>query len=266
MNRSPFWAVGNRVFIARLEGDKPMAATATKVCTVCQGDCSTKPRVKDEFGRYTCRECLDQGPAYPASSARGADDDGLDLRAAAMMEVKSLALDLPETQSCPKCHGFLPTEARLCMRCGYDRKRGSKVMTKVEKVKEEKERRRQPLDVTWIVVGFGLLVVGAAVSACFTGVAAVPAMLLLSALGLGLYITIIACQIRDGETIYAACAIASFFVGITGLATLFWLFAVNDRGWLKGLWACMLISYITLFIAMVSNPESAEAMRDFFGK
>ncbi|MDP1660407.1 MAG: hypothetical protein Q8L55_00700 [Phycisphaerales bacterium] len=251
-----------------------MAATATKVCTVCNADCADRPRVKDEHGRYTCKACLNRqarsaaAPApkvVPPPMQHGFDDDGLDLRSAAMIEAKTQPIDLPEAQSCPKCHGFMSGEQRLCMRCGYDRKRGSRVTTRVERQKAEKEERREPLDVTWIVVGFGLLTVGCAVSALVTSAMAVPALLLLSALGFGLYITIIACQFRDGETVYAVCAILSFFVGITGFVTLFWLFAVNDRGWLKGLWACMLVSYVTLFIAVLSNPETAEAIRDFYG-
>lgn len=257
-----------------------MAATATKVCTICNADCSDKPRVKDEAGHYACKSCHDKQANVVAPAAKSVptrtpppvappsafDEDGIDIRSAAMLEARTQAAELAEAESCPKCHGYLQSDQRLCMRCGFDRKRGAKVMTRVEKVKEQKEeRRRQPLDITWIVVGFGLLTVGCAASALLTSAMAVPALLLLSVLGFGLYITIIACQFRDGETVYAVCAIASFFVGVTGFVTLFWLFAVNDRGWLKGLWACMILSYITLIVAVLSNPETAQALREFYG-
>lgn len=113
-----------------------MATTATKVCRLCNTDCAERPRVKDELGRYTCQACLDKEMARAASRAAPAsqrDDDGLAaIRAAAMMEAKSAELDLPETQSCAKCHGYMPPENRICLRCGFDRKRGAKVMTRIE--------------------------------------------------------------------------------------------------------------------------------------
>jgi hypothetical protein len=241
-----------------------MAATAMKICTVCNTDCADRPRVKDEAGRYTCRACVEK---QQAKGNAGLDEDGLDLRSAAMIEAKTDAMDLPETQACPKCQGFMPGGQRLCMRCGYDRKRGAKVTTRVEKIKEVKEsKRRQPLDITWIVVGFGLLTVGCAVSTFVAPIMIIPAALLFAALALGLYITMISCQFRDGETIYAICSIIGFFTGgLTSLASLFWLFAVNDRGWLKGLWACMILSYVILIASIMNSADGFQGVMNGVG-
>ena len=248
-----------------------MAATAMKICTICNTDCADRPRVKDDAGRYTCKACVDKQSVAPQAKAplpkapvvvkappvaRTLDEDGLDIRSAALMEARTEAMDLPEAKSCPKCQGFMPDDQRLCMRCGYDRKRGSKVMTRVEKVKEEKpDRSRHPIDVTWIVVGFGLLTVGCAISVFAAPVMVIPAVFLLLALGAGLYITMIACQFRDGETVYAICSLVGLFVGFTSIVSLYWLFAVNDRGWLKGLWACMVLSYVILFAAIINSAD-----------
>jgi ribosomal protein L32 len=143
-----------------------MGTMTEKVCSVCNVDCSTKPRVKDELGRYTCKACFDGVAAKAAHSAAAAQqNEDADLRAAAMMEAKSMAADLPEAQSCPRCQNYLTVDQRVCLRCGYDRKRGAKVMTKVEVDKEvksdwvSKRRQSQKVDKTVGLVVWSLCLV-----------------------------------------------------------------------------------------------------------
>lgn len=120
-----------------------MATTAAKVCRICMVDCGDHPRVKDELGRYTCKACYDREEALNNAALRRAagapparqlheDNATADLRAAAMIEAKTEPLDLPDSKACPKCHGYLPETERLCMRCGFDRRRGCRVATRVE--------------------------------------------------------------------------------------------------------------------------------------
>lgn len=250
-----------RVINPVLEGD-PMAVTASKVCTVCNADCADRPRVKDEFGRYTCKACFDKqarGAAAPAPKsaprvvtpppvARGFDDDGLDLRSAAMIEAKMQPVDLPEAQSCPKCHGFMSGEQRLCMRCGYDRKRGSVVNTRVEKVVEKDrnaEKRRAISTANYMAWGMLVVCVGLA-GASFIGrdasiICFWALFTILSCVG----ITTKICQAIDGDWGWF---IAGWFLGIVDLV---WVL-MNWRMWLKimliGSFVGTVTSVISLFV------------------
>lgn len=248
-----------------------MATIAAKVCTVCHGDCSDKPRVKDEFNRYTCRSCLD-ARVHASNAAALQDNDELsNLRAAAQIEAKSAALDLPESQSCPKCHNFLADESRLCMRCGFDRKRGAKVITRVEKVKVEKERRRMNFDPIWIVLALGIPAMG-------TGVWAFADIQMLWVFGIayGLFslitsVAVLVAQVRDsayGYVVLMALYMASFILPIVaaasgsmegliggalvvgvvglvcGLCQLYWVFAESGRSYLQTAWCMCIVMFL----------------------
>lgn len=225
-----------------------MAATAAKVCTVCNVDCADRPRVKDEFGRYTCRACLDALPPAKADP----DGDGPDLRSAAMMEAKSAALDLPEAQSCPKCHGFLNEGQRLCMRCGFDRKRGAKVVTRVEKVKEEKsstDGKRRALRM-YNYAAYAILAVTLGIGAASFISEDVAFICLLASFGiLGLVgITTKICQAIDGDWVWF---IVGWFIGIVDLV---WVL-INWRTWLKMMFVGSLAGTIMSGISLIMNKS-----------
>ena len=244
-----------------------MPTAAAKLCTICNRDCSDRPRVKDEFNRYTCRSCLDARTESSNTAAISDGDDGINLKAAAMIEAKSNALDLPESQSCPKCHNYFADCDRLCMRCGFDRKRGAKVLTRVEKVKAEKERRRASFDPIWVVLALGIPAIGTGVWA-FTD----AQMSWVFSLSYGLFslitsVAVLVAQVRDAAYGYVALMaiyIASFIlpiiavasgstsglvgsaaiVGVIGLVCgicqLYWVFAESGRSYLQTAW-CMCI-------------------------
>ncbi|MBY0308275.1 MAG: hypothetical protein K2Q09_05995 [Phycisphaerales bacterium] len=200
-----------------------MATTTAKICSICHSDCSTRPRVKDELGRYACRTCFDTAPAAPQAPP---PDDALDLRAAAMIEARSQAAELPVAHSCPRCEGYLAADQRLCLRCGYDRKRGAKVLTRVETVKEVKsdwldqKRQRQKTDRT----------VGIAVwSACIALLAGyfigfyVPVLFMVTApmlamVSVGTTITLIVFAFIDTERSAAVCGLAYLPILVVCLA------------------------------------------------
>jgi len=256
-----------RVINPALEGD-PMAVTASKVCTVCNADCADRPRVKDEFGRYTCKACFDKqargaaaAPApksaprvvTPPPVARGYDDDGLDLRSAALIEAKMQPVDLPEAQSCPKCHGFMSGEQRLCMRCGYDRKRGSKVATRVEAVKERDssaDQKRQWIrnanNMAW---GMLLTCVGLTGAAFISHEMALVSVIILSTMLSLVGTTTKICQAIDREWGWFA---AGFF--LFGITDLIWIL-MNWRIWLKIMAIGSLVGSVASLIALLTNAS-----------
>lgn len=156
---------------------RPVAVgpVGSKVCNVCGKDVAQLPRVKDDQGRYWCKPCEaraaaqqvedndstkaggdapgSNGPAFeggrnaprtmtssPRAVGNGIYDtgDGLDLSAAVQYESQAEAVELPKEQQCPSCHGHMEQSARVCIHCGYDRQRKTRLSTKVEKVKAPK--------------------------------------------------------------------------------------------------------------------------------
>lgn len=238
-----------------------MAATATKICTICNTDCADRPRVKDEFGRYACKACLEKQEAQAAAKAKGAtgappkagEDDELDLRSAAMMEAKSAAMDLPEAQCCPKCNGFMPNDQRLCMRCGFDRKRGAKVMTKVEKVVEPRDARKDGKRREIALhnyAAWGLLVVCVAVGAAsFVGSGAAFICLLIS-IGILSYVGITTkiCQAIDGDWGWF---VAGLFIGLVDIV---WIL-IGWRVWLKIMLVGPILACIASIASVIMNAE-----------
>ena len=104
---------------------------STKVCIYCNVDCASKPRIKDEAGRYACRPCFDQraqakaaspaaAPARAASSKAAPvaptvstyDDEDAALQAAIANAPK---VDIATT-TCASCGAAMPTTAAVCAR------------------------------------------------------------------------------------------------------------------------------------------------------
>ncbi|MFT3684696.1 MAG: hypothetical protein QM783_07150 [Phycisphaerales bacterium] len=217
--------------------------------------------------------------AAPPAGASGPSifDEGADLRAAAMMEAKSGAADLPEAQSCPRCQGYLDVEQRLCMRCGYDRKRGAKVMTRVEADKEvksdwvTKRRQSQKIDqVVGIAVGSACLVLLAAFSVGFyVPILMVVSFPLLAIISLGTMVTLVVFAFIDTDRSAAVCGLACVPIVIVStmmlpvIGPLFWLGglfmaflawarlmyfgATQGRSWLRAM-ANTVVAVILIFI------------------
>ncbi|HZW05510.1 MAG TPA: hypothetical protein VFF65_00180 [Phycisphaerales bacterium] len=255
-----------------------MSATATKVCSVCNVDCANRPRVKDELGRYTCKQCVERASA---AGQQRADDDGLDLRAAAMMEARSEAAELPEAESCPKCHGFMAASQRLCTRCGYDRKRGAKVMTRVEQVKEQKSdwlSKRRESQRTDRAVGIAVWSLCIALLTAFCIGFYVPLLLVLSfpvlvLVTMATTITLIAFAFIDADRSPAVCGILyvpifiaslvllpfigpifmlfGWFISFVCWARLMYYGATQERTWLRAL-ANTVVAQILLVILGVT--------------
>jgi hypothetical protein len=126
-------------------------AIASKLCTVCGVDCSGRPRVKDQQGRYMCQECFDRAkatkhvqkapPPAPAAVAPVAAK-----APAVNMNDNSFLLDLGtksvgtgKSQSCPECGRALTEGTVICIGCGHNMKTGKRLPVKVERAKKVKE-------------------------------------------------------------------------------------------------------------------------------
>jgi hypothetical protein len=127
--------------------------TTTKLCTVCGIDCAGKPRIKDQQGRYICKECFDKAkqtrqtqknPPAPAPVAAAA-------KASAPTEGdNSFLLDIGSKEStgiagtkpCPECGRAMPSNAVICIGCGYNASTGKRHTVKVIKTKEKASKDR----------------------------------------------------------------------------------------------------------------------------
>ena len=124
-----------------------------KVCVICKEDCSARPRVRDERGRYACRACLKanseakskakQPAAAPAavSVAASGNDDLLDQGfddAGGGFSLESAysgheAPAAPTGAPCPACSAPVAEGSVVCLACGTNVQSGKKMATKVRK-------------------------------------------------------------------------------------------------------------------------------------
>ena len=76
-----------------------------KVCILCGEDCSSRPRVKDAQGRYSCKAC--HAAALEEATRRAPQPAAFEPEPEFQM-----------TTACPSCG--TPTAGTLCRACGYD--------------------------------------------------------------------------------------------------------------------------------------------------
>jgi hypothetical protein len=112
--------------------------TTGKICVRCQTECSDRPRIKDQAGRYICKPCLKpeelsklkQGrSAAPAAAGHEAVRQ-LDESSGALPDVPAIPITVsPSLSVCPKCRSSIPYGQGLCIECGYDVARGRQLST-----------------------------------------------------------------------------------------------------------------------------------------
>lgn len=114
-------------------------SSATKVCVVCEKDCSNQPRVKDSRGRYFHRDCYDAAKrrleAAKAAAKAGAkavpeEPAPEPVPLAEVVDDGFSSMDdfaTPSENACPSCGGPLAPEAILCTGCGYNRTTGQRI-------------------------------------------------------------------------------------------------------------------------------------------
>lgn len=252
-----------------------MATGVEKVCLICKQDCTGRPRTKDDKGRYICQECIDKyGPEKVARIIADTDaftkpfDDGIDLAAAAAAEAKTTPAELTPDQSCPKCANFMQSSARICMHCGFDRQEKRVIRTKVQKAKADPGEKVSVGEASKAAVVWGSIVLSVIMVASGLVAFVVPEAIIITAvimvpISLALNLFVIICQFRDGDSVYGWISVIGIFVGILWLATLYWIFAVNHRSWLKWMVLAQVLALVFYFIAIVNMPQ--EKRDEIFG-
>lgn len=232
---------------------------------VCGQDVSSKPRVKDNQGRYLCvgacqkKYQTEVPPVAPKAApsarpqaravARDADlDNGLmnDLVASSPMI---------SAKRCDSCGNPLMNNAIVCLSCGFNSATGKAMKTRVsvDKIKEPKAPKIKGSRYSTSEFGpsFGvlfLIVLVPLVALALLG-AVNPVFLVLSfvlawlGLAIGNILGIIA-AFRNDESGWGLCGILSFFVPFLGLVFLYYLLVGNSDKWSKSI-------FVGSFVAMI---------------
>lgn len=286
---------------------RPVAVgpVGSKICNVCGKDVAQLPRVKDDQGRYWCKPCEaraaaqqvedndstkaggdapgSNGPAFeggrnaprtmtpsPRAVGNGIYDtgDGLDLSAAVQYEAQAEAVELPKEQQCPSCHGHMEQSARVCIHCGYDRQRRTRLSTKVEKVKEASSGSRRSGGTSeaglWFCAALGIVSVGVCWIPWVMPDIGLFAFLAVVAIGMASYITTTVCQFRDGETGWGIVSIVGFFLTIGSIANPLWAIGFSGRPWLAIFSGGSLVGSLVVTAAAYFGPESP--LREILGR
>jgi len=217
--------------------------TAAKLCTVCGIDCAGKPRIKDQQGRYICKECFDKAkqtrqtqksppPAAGAPAATvavPADGDNSFLLAMGSKESTGTA----GTKPCPECGRAMPTNAVICVGCGFNTSTGKRLSVKVLKAKKEKAQGDGSKsgsmsidDGPKVAAVIFIIYAGCGALQFVDPMAGLIGGLVCGVIGLGIAITVLLAAFRDG----IMWGLLSLFVP---LVILIWVFLINDDTKLK---------------------------------
>ena len=128
-------------------------AMSDKICIWCKQDCSTKPRQKDNQGRYLCRECvkpyLDAMKSEPAPRRSGTGDTAAipitpDSGVATSERPSGDLLDrqvAKVSDTCPSCNRPMSHGAVICVHCGYNTETGRQLRSRVMLQKAPKKEK-----------------------------------------------------------------------------------------------------------------------------
>ncbi len=120
-----------------------------KICGICHQDCSDRPRVKDQRGRYFCKACAmaHAGRAGPRAAATAEPDErpyNLDDAEPGASPLPIEMLDHAERSTpCPACMHSMPPGAKVCVACGYHVEKGIQSSTQIEMSKGKGGRKYQ---------------------------------------------------------------------------------------------------------------------------
>jgi uncharacterized Zn finger protein (UPF0148 family) len=244
-----------------------------KICGFCGQDCSAKPRIKDQEGRYFCKSCVEQReaevadaqakaqsvaarPATPASlprpaTPRPAAPPAIEEEDAVMLSLVEGSTQV-ETVACPNCGSPIAMGAVVCMGCGYNTKTGKTGGTAVAKAPSAAAARLKSMKFSLTP---GMLALGCLVLFGLLGAAAMSNkdLFLLYYGGLALFslvttILMIVWAFQDGNKGWGITGILQFVIPCVGLAMLYYVFAVNDRPHLKALVAIEILAGIAFVV------------------
>ncbi len=118
-----------------------------KTCIYCREDCSARPRVRDDRGRYACRSCIDQRKrAHPRPAPSGlaistpsaAKQSPSHVASPAFLE--GVKQPEPVGAMCPGCGKRVALGHVICLGCGTNVQTGSQAATKVNQLKPKPVR------------------------------------------------------------------------------------------------------------------------------
>lgn len=271
-----------------------MLGSSVKSCTMCGLDLSDKPRTKDTQGRYYCEACAAKAkaaapkpatpattPAAPASkpaaapvvaAAAGIDPlmDQLVSKTLASPPVKEGEAAIVGSGNCPACSAAMAPGAQICLVCGYNLKTGKVMKTKVlgpaKEPKSASGSRRQLISIEIggtgaFLICTGILGVAFALAMNSPGDTTFIALYMATfgVIGLLTLVMLVITPFRDGDFGWGVVILLSPFVPFLGFAVLYYLFAVTDRGSLKGMYLSTIVGYILAAVLVFSNKETEDS-------
>jgi hypothetical protein len=257
----------------------------TKICGICGKDVSRAARVKDETGAYYCEgACFQQHKAQlhmqrgaPPSTASAASPppppqpQHAQPRLAkppaqppADLSANPAFLDISKASKstgprCPACGSPMKNdESVLCTTCGYSKKRGGKLNTRVGVDKEPSSKKGIVIDINpWVLCGvlcviFGGTLIASTMSEQFLLIHA----LVLGIFGLIVHISLIVNAFKEGDGLWGIILLLGPFVPCVNFfaffAILYYLFVICDSPVLKMAWA---VNVIFQIITAIFNFE-----------
>jgi hypothetical protein len=269
----------------------PTEPTTAKLCTVCGIDCSGRPRIKDQQGRYICKECFDKAKQTRQTQKAPPPVAAAAATAAAPTEGdNSFLLDLGSKEStgiagtkpCPECGRAVPANAVICVGCGFNLATGKRLQVKVVKAKQQKEEKESkptsPILGPWAVTGafaaisIGLFVYGLsdknAMGLYTLGLWGVSAIVFIGTIVLG-FMDEPAAGLK--LLLPIPCVVVLFFSGFLFYILLlfglfyhpYWVYARSDNKYVQGIWSVTALNWI-LWVAFVAQKVS-EIMEQYKG-
>lgn len=228
--------------------------TSGKICGICGEDCSGRPRIKDQQGRYFCKACAEQAakqraaaPAAPKAApppppAEPAEDEALPA---------SFWNDLPAAASpCPSCGSPMSQGGVVCMSCGHNVQTGRGAKIKVAKARTERSTPRLGSALSPGRVAVLLLIAFGAAFPFALGSegAAWGFYIAAQVLVLTAFITTAVAAFQDGDKGWGIAAILSLVMPCVGLAVLYYAVAKRESGYARMLMAVgFIIGVVSVF-------------------
>jgi len=233
-----------------------VSSSAAKVCAACAKDVTNLPRTKDAQGRYFCKDCLAKLKTKANQAAKPAEQDAV---------MSKLLSDSPSVELCPNCGGGIQSNAKICIRCGYNKETGKAMRVQVERAKQDKEPKSGGSGISFgmspgLYLLLLVLVVGGGFGAAmFNPMFAILLYALASLLGLVATIWAIVAAFKDGDGVYGILGIVGFVIPFCGLAILYYALVKTGREYLKMTYAAALIGAVLAVIGILGGIPEGES-------
>lgn len=243
-----------------------------KICSTCGTDCTNKPRVKDASGNYMCKPCAEKAAGAKPSPRGGAAKVAAAPASEPNIMAKLVDDSLKQAQgACPACRKKLKEGALICTNCGFNSTTGQMVQTAVQtpqlivdkSAKKMRSRTRVHMDGSILVLVAMVLIGGAVLMSVVAPEMALVGVLLCGVFSVVLYFLTIITAFKDDQKMWGIiCIIIPFTGGISGLALLYYLFMVTERGYLKWLWVTIFLGTGASVVMLIANapPEALNTL------